>query len=846
MREYRLAGKPSIEPLPSSVLDFAYEFANRMRHHEEVRKKPSMRQTQAIPQLLSARFFRNGKFTLDDFIDAAVFTTYPLDQEIARIIAEDIVLGRKQEYERPEQPDVVAVQDTAREDKMAELIAQIKREQRLREVIKKERVQAGYEYLQDLKQRGPSELYDASREYLSDGDIVLRGISSDEDLKSTASSELLDRMGNLTIQDITNSQTLESLNAVAQSPSQAERVAAKALRGDEDVRQAFSDLVRRDPATAAKALRMMEAMGVPDEDSLVSMDSELQESIENLSQAASYSSELHRETKNIDDVIERSPDDYTLDQAMDLAESIKKHTKKDHSADVMKAFNESYDAGASNKVDLSQLAQHSMDNQDWRDLVDKVTDEMKQKAKSRSTPTDFLMNTLTQMSNLHNKMGKTNQAEHWEDAMQRVTDEAVDLTQTKSHLRKTVRQASRMGSVPSRKSIEEAGKRLSMTENEILELINPSFQVIKSLIKSGVSDFDRLHSLISSAGLSQSQLRELADTAQEVGNQSAMGAIAHVDFGAALGGGVQPGRGYGYGRPSPMGAGQGKERTEMVFGGLMGGPATNIVKIWYSYRDALPPELMQRLKLIAKKLLIDLGMRFARQTMGSSMLGGIQQSTTVRPFRIGDDIDLIDLEETVDSLLSAGRTTFNAVDPEDFLITETYQGQRAFFWALDKSGSMDDPNKLGMLAISVMAGLYGVQQDDFGVVLFDSETHIVKEITDRTVSVDKVASDLLDVRAYGGTGGMQSMRLALDNLDRSRAKEKVFIFNTDMYLSDQASCEKLAAQMKQQDIRVIILVPKGSYSLQASESLAKACHGAYIPIESIEELPAQLLQLTNY
>ncbi|TFF93785.1 hypothetical protein EU546_05790 [Candidatus Thorarchaeota archaeon] len=818
-----------------------------MRNHEEVRKKPSMRQTQAIPQLLSARYFRNGQFTLDDFIDAAVFTTYPLDQDIARVVAEDIVLGRKQEEEAPsEQQGVAAKLQSTDEDKLSAVIAQIKREQALRDVIKKDKVEAGYEYLQDLKQRGQSDLYQASQDYLSDGDIVLRGISSDEQLKSVASSELLDRMGNLTSRDIENSQTLGSLDDVAQSPSQAEKVAAKALRGDPDVEEAFSDLARRDPTTAARSLRMMEEMGAPDKDTLSSMDQELQKNIENLSQSASYSSELGRDTDHINDLVSKAPEDYTLDQAMDLAESIKNHTGNDHSADVMKAFNERYDAGASNKVDPTQLAQHAMDNQDWRDLVDKVTDDMTQKAKSRATPTDFLMNTLAQMSSLRDKMGKTNQAEHWEDAMQRVTDEAVNLTQTKTHLRKTVRQASRMGSVPSRKGIEEAGKRLGMTEDEILELVNPSFQVIKSLIKAGVSDFDRLHSLISSAGLTQKQLRELADTAQEMGNQSAMGAIAHVDFGAALGGGMKQGAGYGYGRPSPMQAGQDKERTDMVFGGLLGGPATNIVKIWYSYRDALPPELKQRLKLIAKKLLIDLGMRFARQTMGSSMLGGIQQSTTVRPFRIGDDIDLIDLEETIDYLLSSGRTTFDAVDPEDFLITETYQGQRAFFWALDKSGSMHDPNKLGMLAISVMAGLYGVQQDDFGVVLFDSTTHIVKEITDKTVSVDKVASDLLDVRASGGTGGRQSMRLALDNLEKSRAKEKCFIFNTDMYLSDQAECEKLAGLMKQQDIRVIILVPKTSYDPQSSMALAKAAHGVYLPIESIEELPTKLLQLTNY
>ena len=249
---------------------------------------------------------------------------------------------------------------------------------------------------------------------------------------------------------------------------------------------------------------------------------------------------------------------------------------------------------------------------------------------------------------------------------------------------------------------------------------------------------------------------------------------------------------------------------------------------------------------IAKRLLIDLGMRYARQTMGSSMLGGIQESTTVRPFRIGDDIDLIDLEETVDALLSQGRTSFKIIEASDFLVTETYQGHRAFYWALDKSGSMHAPKKLGMLAISVMAGLYGIKKDDFGVVLFDHETHVVKEIAQRTIAVEKVAADLLEARAGGGTGGQESIKLALRNFEDSKAKEKIFIFATDMYLSDQVICEGLVEQMNPLGIKLIVLCPTGEYNPQAAHALAKKGHGVVLDIDSIDELPTKLLRVTNY
>ena len=159
---------------------------------------------------------------------------------------------------------------------------------------------------------------------------------------------------------------------------------------------------------------------------------------------------------------------------------------------------------------------------------------------------------------------------------------------------------------------------------------------------------------------------------------------------------------------------------------------------------------------------------------------------------------------------------------------------------------MHAPKKLGMLAISVMAGLYGIKKDDFGVVLFDHETHVVKEIAQKTIAVEKVAADLLEARAGGGTGGQESIKLALRNFEDSKAKEKIFIFATDMYLSDQKICEDLVEQMKPLGIKLVVLCPTGDYNPQAAKDLAKKGHGVVLDIDDIDELPAKLLRVTNY
>ncbi len=845
-----MATQPKIAPLPSNAPPFAHEFTKRMRNRKDVSKKPSVRQSQSIPMLLSARYFRNGKLTLEDFLDAAVFTTYPPDQKIAREIAEDILLGREKNKKKPEEQAVVAKATVVKTDALAKVMEQIKREQELAKVIKKDKVEAGYEYLLELRKQKDKSLYNASKDYLTDGEIVLRGITSNDELKDIASSELMGKFGDMSSKDMQNSQVLDCLDQVCDSPNAAEQIAAKSLRGDKDVKQEFSKLSERDTSTAARALRHMEEMGTLTPGQQKAMDKKLQEDLDDLSEAADYASELGRVPDNIDKHIKDAPQKFSLSDAAEFAKKIKEATGTDIMDDLLEQYDEQYEAGASENVDMRQLAENARQNKSWESLVEKETQSLLESADSRSSPSDFLRSSLAQNQPHEQNLPSQQTKKEWDKAMQKLADGAVDKSPTKGHLRQTVKHVSRMDQVPSEKTIRNAGERLGMTEEEILELVNPSFEVIKKLIQAGVSDFDRLHNLMSAANLSQQQLRQLGDLAAEKGNQSALGAVAHEDLHAALGTaghGMRQGYGRSYGgSQGQSGKPADKDRADMAFLGLLGGPATNIIKIWYTYRDQLPDNLKKRLLEISKRLLIDLGMRYARQTMGSSMLGGIQESTTVRPFRIGDDIDLINLEETVDSLLSQGRTNFKVIETSDFLVTETYMGHRAFYWALDKSGSMDSPKKLGMLAISVMAGLYGIKKDDFGVVLFDSVTHVVKEMAEKTVAVEKVASDLLEARAGGGTGGAESIKLALRNFEDTKAKEKIFIFSTDMYLSDQKVCEDLVEQMKPLDIKLIVLVPTHEHNSQAARALAKKGHGVVLDIDSIDELPAKLLRVTNY
>ena len=333
-----MASQPKIAPLPSNAPPFAHEFTKRMRNRKDIAKKPSVRQTQSIPMLLSARFFRNGRLTLEDFLDVAVYTTYPPDQSIAREIAEDILLGREKEKKKPEEQVVVAKGTAQKVDALAKVMEQIKREQELAKVIKKDKVEAGYEYLLELRKQADKSLYNASKDYLTDGEIVLRGITSNDELKETASAELIDKFGDLSSQDMQNSQVLDCLDQVCESPNAAENIAASSLRGDKDVQQKFSDLSRIDTATAARALRHMEEMGTLTPEQEKAMDQKLQDDLDDLSEVADYAKELGRVPDNIDKHIKDAPQKFSLSDAAEFAKKIKDSTGIDIMDDLLKQY----------------------------------------------------------------------------------------------------------------------------------------------------------------------------------------------------------------------------------------------------------------------------------------------------------------------------------------------------------------------------------------------------------------------------------------------------------------------------------------------------------------------------
>ncbi|MEM2142900.1 MAG: hypothetical protein QXQ81_06570, partial [Candidatus Thorarchaeota archaeon] len=648
-----IGGTTAISPLPGRVPEFAAEFVYRMRLRE-VTTPTGTRQAMAIAGLLTGRFFRRGSLTLQDFVDVAVMTTRPEDQQLARETAEEIVFGHPplrggQEHIDDTKHDVFSETD----DHLVQLIEQIRREIELSRRIHRDRVETGYHYLNELESRvDATELRRAVFEsrngtpYLTPGEVILRGISTDDELREAAGEELMSRIGSLTSQDISNSRILHMLDRLCESADAAERLAAKAYRGDADIYEEFELLARSQFATALRALSLMTELGRPDAEVLERMDATLQDSIQRLDDAVRYAETLGRVPRNIRELLRTVPQQYRLTDAMELARSLTRRGAEDLEESVLAEYDSQFDERTSSRVDLEQLAETTGDSASWKRILEKKVSSLISEATARSDPVEFLLNQMRQILGADPKFQEVSAHPAWQEAIRQFSEAAVSRTLSAEQLRRVANDMISMGVTPPAGIIQEAGRRLGLSTEEIEEILQPDLEIVRALIEKGVHDIERLYSVMVSARVDHGQLRGLADLAVAHANREALGAIARIDLHAALG--TPSLRDYGpIGRwMSARDAQTDPDRIEMVVGGLLAGPASDVVTMWYRYRDEIPSEVRRMLKDVSQRILVELGSRLARATMGSSMLGGLLESPTVRPYRLGDEEELISIEDT--------------------------------------------------------------------------------------------------------------------------------------------------------------------------------------------------------
>src|SRR5262249_4341381 len=144
-----------------------------------------------------------------------------------------------------------------------------------------------------------------------------------------------------------------------------------------------------------------------------------------------------------------------------------------------------------------------------------------------------------------------------------------------------------------------------------------------------------------------------------------------------------------------------------------------------------------------------------------------------RPYRAGDELDQLDVEGTLEGLALSGKT-LDAIGHEDLVVADSASGRAGFGGLIDISGSMSGKD-LAVCASAVVMLLGRLRSEEVAVALFESNTHVVKRFSEHR-ELDAVASELLELRATGGTRVDMALRFIADQFESAAEQERRVLF----------------------------------------------------------------------
>lgn len=369
------------------------------------------------------------------------------------------------------------------------------------------------------------------------------------------------------------------------------------------------------------------------------------------------------------------------------------------------------------------------------------------------------------------------------------------------------------------KRVVAAGVKLGLDENDILERLGRPLDQLQALILGDMRDADRYRRLAEKINeIPPAMLHRLVKECVGDQNLEGMAACLAVDMAgaAAL-------------APADF-------VTDAVGHKGIGG-GTNLLKQWFDARDRLDSEMRGRIKALAKTALTDLAFHWAGKGTGSTEQGMVPQQRA-RPFRGGDDLDMLDIESTLDAIISAGKP-LDQVTAEDLFVPETSRGKAAMCVLIDISGSMGG-RELANCAISVVMLLGRLAPSEAAVALFESDTHVVKPFESER-DLDDVADQILDLRATGGTRVDRALEWVADQFDTVPEAEMrlMFLLSDYQFFEGEAELRKRLARLAAADVH-FLGAAHGSISKETAGIFQTSLTGEWVPLRNLDRVPALL------
>lgn len=832
---------------PYNPSEFSVEFVKRMRKHPDIIQMPSLRQVQTIPQLLLARFLRKGKVSVKDYIEIAVASSFPINQDLAKKVSFQILFPNYsiRDIDSFFENNTGAIEQgvhfpvISEQDYESQQIQHLCDEIEFSTALNFINLNKVEEFVEWVIQKRDQEPYKSILVFFKNtSEFYAKKIISTEELLILTKQKVIDKINSLKPRHLIAINKLGFNHLVEKfSRKKWEKITNKALSGNEIDRELkvlkrkgiFNDFIK-----TIKYLKETKALKAR---KYYNLKKDLSRKIKTLEHVYYAALELNEIPEfNLNQVLLFSIHNLSLDLILKIAKSLDQYFGTNLRKLLFELLNKEFYKSRSFKSRiyeennlLETINKYAFKSPSWLALFEKVLfwkiDNAKNTFRSHEE-FKILTHKILQFTHSCENIYCSQKISKYLSHLSNLTIESCIVP---TELKDVVEFLNKIGSKPDSITVKKIGEKIEMPEEEIAELIEPAYEALKKYVKKSQSSLEKIQELINKVKneLNFEKILELIKLALGSDNREALAALAHFNLEQTL---------------EAAKSVKGKQGMEKIISCLKGGGAESLIKQWFLHRDKIPIFLKDKIKEIAKYMLIELGIIYSRSYLGS-FTSGIIQTNLNRPYENGDAFEDIDLESTMYNLLEKGKNV-DHITYDDFYVNISTSDQRSLCIEMDISESMTG-EKLAYMAICVTMLVYSIRKNELGIVLFEKDTHVLKEFNQK-VDLEELADSLLSMRSKGTTFVEKALQWARDQFKNAyKSRHKINIMFSDAEIYDIPNAAKILRVFKSLGVDFILVCPEKQYNMRESEKILKLAGGQLITVKNWENFPKLITNIIN-
>ena len=819
---------------------FAVDFTRAMRRQKTAKWVPSLRTSLAIPRLLTARWFRNRTIAPKDYLEAAVMCTPPQDQDLAEAIARALIFPEADEEKAKEvaAKDTQDVDQADPDDPMADILGDLAS------------LDLGIEGMDDLGDLSDLDallaLDDEEEEQEPGAFELFETLYSSADPAERALGELIHVFGGPAELEANGFRTLMLAKVW---------VARQLLATVDDL---TPDMVAWG-VTAGYAEELGKACTLPWEIAGVLagtfnptleahlLDLFAQGSARELGRTLAFLSPhdayAERREQLANDALAKAMD---LNEFAELVVGLGEWLDPPDElceASVLVAPRRALEAAKwlesmfgvdlrpslfvrwfskQSKADLGMLSVVVADCPEWEGAVDAAVPAETKKLEEATVPKpgEPLPTEFTDAAKLATSLLETELPKAEETARQLAT-EAIANCPTEEHFLPLLDDLLERQVPPNDLDrVVARAKDLGVPEEEVYDRLGKALEQLRMMVIADSHDADRYQRLVQRiSNMPAEMMKQLAQRASDTGNLEAMAALLAVNMGLAAAE-----------LPDDL------VPDALGYKGIGGG--RNLLVQWFSHRHRINDRIKQQVKAQAKAALMDEAFDWMGKGEGSGERGLIPQNRS-RPFQAGDGLEALNLDETLESIVSSGKSLDNVTE-EDLFANERSRGKAALTVLIDISGSMSG-GELAVCAMATVMLLGRLLPQEVALAAFESNTHVIKNIVEGT-DLDEVADIVLDLAATGGTRVEAALKWTAEQFGAAPEADTriLFLLSDFAFWEGEQALKNHCQQLAGMGVR-LLAASHGYIQKRTLELMLEGIGGEHLKMKDLNRLPQMLL-----